>query len=163
MFLKAESPHGKECGLESPHSVRPESPATHGGRASPRAVRAESPVGISAFSETVCPVPQGQHFINRRLQPTVGKHSRKVPQGRHFIRKVPSLRDSSCEKLRYRRLKPTVNKVLSHAGLFGCVFGILRVYYFEKCSYVGFCPTLMPAALSGLKKRHLFSEGAQTV
>ena len=55
----------------------------------------------------------GQHFINRRFQPTVpGLTDGQVPQGRHFLRNVPSLRDL-IRRLPCRRLKPTVNKISS--------------------------------------------------
>ena len=111
-----------------------------------------------AFFETTYPFSpshvfgksrMGQHFINRRFQPTVlGLTHDQVPQGRHvatvcappkdgeipsgvfplaegaYSRNVPSLRDL-VRRCSCRRLKPTVNKVSS-----------LRdwVHYFGKCS-----------------------------
>ena len=63
-------------------------------------------------------VPQGQHFINRRFQSTAKSNMPplyQVPQGRHsHLLKVSSLQDLRAgQDARIRRLKPTVNKVLS--------------------------------------------------
>jgi len=49
----------------------------------------------------------------------------QVPQGRHFSRQVSSLRDL-VEEHPYRRLKPTVNKVLSQRDW---------AHIFGKCSW----------------------------
>ena len=58
----------------------------------------------------------GQHFINRRFQPTIAQHTPSSPAGTALCltlsTEVSSLRDLE-ECLPCRRLKPTVNKVLS--------------------------------------------------
>jgi hypothetical protein len=60
-------------------------------------------------------VPQGQHFINRRLQPTDMKTYPlyQVPQGRHIVAECRPCRAKRRGRFFFRRLKPTVNKVLS--------------------------------------------------
>ena len=60
-------------------------------------------------------VPQGRYFINRRLQPADKGYSPPTSPARAALcNKVSSLRDlEKMSGIAIRRLKPTVNKILS--------------------------------------------------
>jgi siroheme synthase-like protein len=86
----------------------------------------DSEAGYSGAENNSLIVPQGQHFINRRwseAQPTDNKRLSVYPSpaGTAYIDNaliVSSLRDFvAYSSLSLRKLKHTVNKVLSHAGL----------------------------------------------
>jgi hypothetical protein len=64
-------------------------------------------------------VLQGRYFINRRLQPTVHQHTTQSPARDDTLLIVAlSVVPAGLRLIGdYRRLKPTVNKVSSLAGL----------------------------------------------
>jgi len=134
-FLSARGDN-QQCGQECPHSVRAESPVTNGGRASPRAARAESPATNGG-----------------RASPRAARAESPVPNGgraspRAARAESPASISGRSPTFRRKRIfKPCKGVIKWMSPLQGLmIFGT---------SYVGLRPTLLPAALSGLRRAML--------